>query len=419
MILGDSVRDKHILVGVSGGVAAYKVCEVVSTLAKAGAKVQVLLTNEAQRFVSPLTFAALSRHAVHTDQEFWSPHHPRPLHIDLGEWADIFLLAPLTAHSLAQLVHGLADNLLMNTVLASTCPLLLAPAMNTDMWQQETVQHNWQQAQALPRCHTVGPGQGRLACDRIGTGRMAEPPQIIAHLQSLLHTHGVSDLRDHTVLISGGGTREYLDPVRFIGNPSTGRMGVALALAAHHRGADVVFVHGPIEHMLLAEISGLERIRSILTSSATEMHEAMLNYFPDADWTIMSAAVADVKPTDYHPKKLPKAELPDAIDLSPVPDIVADLGQRKQPHQRLVGFAAQTGDIIRPAQRKLEKKQLDAIAANPIDQTNSGFGSDQNQGVFLDRDGRQRPIPSCTKLELAHRLLNFIKEMETTEEEQP
>ena len=413
MLLGDSIRGKHILIGVSGGVAAYKICEVVSTLAKAGADVQVILTNEAQRFISSLTFAALSRNPVHTDLDFWSAQHPRPLHIALGEWADVFLLAPLTAHSLAQLVHGLADNLLMNTVLASTCPLLLAPAMNTDMWQQETVQRNWQQAQSLTRCHTVGPSQGRLACDRVGTGRMAEPTQIIAHLQSLVQTHGVSDLSGHTLLISGGGTREYLDPVRFIGNPSTGKMGIALALAAHHRGAEVIFVHGPMDSTLLAELSGLERLRPIPISSAADMQAAMVQAFPTADWTLMVAAVADVKPTDYHPTKLPKASLPDALALSPVPDIVADLGQRKQGHQRLVGFAAQTGDIVTPARNKLKRKLLDAIAANPIDQTNSGFSSDQNQGIFLDCYGRQRPIPTCTKLELAHHLLNFVKEMDS------
>ena len=412
MFLGDSIRGKHILIGVSGGVAAYKVCEIVSSLAKAGANVRVILTNEAQRFVTPLTFAALSRHKTYTDEEFWSAQQPRPLHIDLGEWADIFLLAPLTAHTLAQLVHGMADNLSMNTVLASTCPLLLAPAMNTDMWFQETVQKNWQQAQSLSRCHTVGPDQGRLACDRVGAGRMAEPPQILAHLQSILQTGGIRDLTGHQVLISAGGTREYLDPVRFIGNPSTGKMGVALVLAAHHRGAEVVLVHGPITSATLADLSGLERFSKISVTTAAEMHEAMLQTFPDATWTIMTAAVADVKPEDYHPTKLPKADLPDAIALSPVPDIVADLGQRKQEHQRLIGFAAQTGDIVAPARRKLVHKKLDAIAANPIDQGNSGFGSDQNQGVFLDAQGRKTLIPTCSKLELAHHLLTFIKEID-------
>lgn len=409
MFLSDSIRGKHILVGVSGGVAAYKVCEVVSSLAKAGADVRVILTQDAQTFVAPLTFAALSRHPAYTDQEFWSAQNSRPLHIELGEWADLFVIAPLTAHTLGQVVHGLADNLLLNTVLASTCPLLLAPAMNTDMWQQETVQANWQQAQALQRCHTVGPGQGRLACDRVGAGRMAEPIQILAHIQSLLLSPNKQDLQDKQILISAGGTREYLDPVRFIGNPSTGKMGVALALAAHHRGGTVTLVHGPMESSVLASLTDLERLQIIPVSSAIEMHQAMLQAFEAAHWIIMAAAVADVKPKDYHATKLPKSSLPQSLPLSPVPDIVADLGQRRQPQQRLIGFAAQTGDIVPPALDKLKRKKLDAIAANPIDQTNSGFGSDKNQGIFLDAQGRQQPILSCSKLEWAHQLLDFIQ----------
>ncbi|NEQ96482.1 MAG: bifunctional phosphopantothenoylcysteine decarboxylase/phosphopantothenate--cysteine ligase CoaBC [Cyanothece sp. SIO2G6] len=400
---------RHIVVGVTGGIAAYKVCGVVSTLAKADALVRVILTDAAQQFVTPLTFAALSRHAAYTDAEFWSAQHPRPLHIELGEWADLFVVAPLTANTLAQLAHGLADNLLMNTVLASTCPLLLAPAMNTDMWQQPTVQHNWRDVQTWQRCHTVGPGQGRLACDRHGDGRLAEPSQIVAHIHSLLYTQGLCDLSGLRVLISAGGTREHLDPVRFIGNPSTGKMGIALALAAHHRGADVTLIHGPMEPMYLADLAGLTRITLFPVSTAAEMHQAMVNAFPGADWTVMAAAVADVKPQHYHATKLPKATLPQQLALAPVPDIIADLSTQKRSDQRLIGFAAQTGDIITPAKDKLQRKRLDAIAANPIDQPHSGFGSDHNQGVFLDWQGRQQTVPSCSKLELAHRLLDFVK----------
>jgi phosphopantothenoylcysteine decarboxylase/phosphopantothenate--cysteine ligase len=297
----------------------------------------------------------------------------------------------------------------MNTVLASTCPLLLAPAMNTDMWRQQTVQRNWQEAQELQRCHTVGPGVGRLACDRVGDGRLAEPSQIVAHIHSLLYTQGECDLTGVQVLISAGGTREPLDPVRFMGNPSTGKMGIALALAAHHRGAAVVLVHGPMDPLHLADLAGLTRLTVYPVTTAAQMHQAMINAFPRADWTVMAAAVADVKPQTYHPTKMPKSALPQQLALAPVPDIIADLGQRKRPDQRLVGFAAQTGDIVTPAQDKLQRKRLDAIAANPIDQPHSGFGSDQNQGIFLDWQGRQQSIPTCSKLELAHRLLDFVK----------
>lgn len=399
------VAEQRILIGIGGGIAAYKTCEVVSTLAKAGAQVRVILTEGAQQFVTPLTLATLSRHSAYTDATFWHPSHDRPLHIELGEWADVFLIAPLTANTLAKLAYGMADNLLTNTVLASACPVLLAPAMNTDMWLQQPVQRNWSLVQANPRCHTVGPGSGILACDRLGAGRMAEPSQIIAHVQSIVHTRGARDLMGQRLLISAGGTREYLDPVRFIGNPSTGKMGIALAQAAIHRGAQVTLVHAPMETDALA---ASESLRLVPIVSAQEMQAALVDYCDSADWIMMSAAVADVKPAEYHAEKLPKRSLPSSLELEPVPDILMDLGKRKQSGQRLIGFAAQTGDIITPALEKLQRKKLDAIAANPIDQPNSGFGSSQNQGVFIDHTGRQMPVSLGSKLQMAHHLIDFV-----------
>lgn len=396
---------RRVLVGIGGGIAAYKVCELISTLAKAGFEVRAILTESAQAFITPLTIATLCRHPAYTDRDFWQPTHPRPLHIELGEWADVLVIAPLTANTLAKLAYGLADNLLTNTVLASTCPVLLAPAMNTDMWEQQTVQRNWQQVQTDPRYHAAGPGSGILACDRVGAGRMAEPAQLLPHVLSLLHTGGQRDLADKQVLISAGGTREFLDPVRFIGNPSTGKMGVALAQAAGHRGATVTLVHTAIAG--LATVPG---VRSLPVMSADEMRAALLACFPQADWTIMAAAVADVKPASYHAEKLPKRLLPTELSLAAVPDIVAELAMLKQPHQRLIGFAAQSGEIVTPALEKLERKQLDAIVANPIDQPNSGFGSDSNQAIFLDRTGRKQAIEPCSKLQMAHYLLDFIQQ---------
>ncbi len=397
----------RVLVGVGGGIAAYKVCEVVSALAKDGVEVRTLLTDAAQEFVTALTFATLSRHPAYRDRDFWQPVHGRPLHIELGEWADVFLLAPLTANTLAKLAHGMADNLLTNTVLASTCPVLLAPAMNTDMWEQAAVQRNWQQLQTDPRYHTLAPGSGLLACDRVGAGRMAEPAEILPYVRSLLQTQGDRDLAGKPILISAGGTREFLDPVRFIGNPSTGKMGIALAQAALHRGAKVTLVHAPTAIEAVQTLSG---VRCIAVVTAADMRQAMLDHFSHADWTIMAAAVADVKPAHCSPEKLPKSELPASLPLAPVPDIVAELALLKQPHQRLVGFAAQTGDIVTPAKEKLVRKRLDAIAANPIDQPNSGFGSDTNQAVFLDRNGRQHHLDQrCSKLIMAHQLLDFIQ----------
>lgn len=393
---------RKVLVGVGGGIAAYKVCELVSTLFKAGAEVRVILTDSAQEFITPLTLATLARHPAYTDKDFWQPIYNRPLHIDLGEWAEILVIAPLTANTLAKLAHGMADNLLTNTVLASNCPILLAPAMNTEMWQQLSVQRNWQQLLTDKRYYGMQTGDGLLACDRVGAGRMAEPGEIFTNLRSLLYAKGQRDLLGKRVLISAGGTREYLDPVRFIGNPSTGKMGLALAQAALNRGAIVTLVHAPISGNIPLGVQAIEVV------SADEMRQAMLNNFADADITIMAAAVADVKPAIYSSVKLPKKSLPQSLPLEPVGDIVTELGRLKQPYQRLIGFAAQTGDIITPALQKLQTKNLDAIAANPIDLLNSGFGSDSNSAVFIDAN-RQLEISACSKLQLAHHLYDFIR----------
>lgn len=395
------VCGRRVLIGIGGGIAAYKVCEVVSTLFKAGAEVRVVLTNSAQEFITPLTLTTLSRHPAYTDDNFWQPIHQRPLHIHLGEWAEVFVIAPLTANTLAKLSHGMANNLLTNTVLASTCPVLLAPAMNTEMWQQLAVQRNWQQLLADSRYYGMNTNSGLLACDRVGAGRMAEPTEILAYIESLLHTKGKRDLVGKRVLISAGGTREYIDPVRFIGNPSTGKMGLALAQAALHRGATVTLVHGA------ASWDIPQGVQAIGVVSAAQMRSSMLEFFPSADLIVMSAAVTDVKPANYSAEKLPKHSLPTTLPLEFVPDIVAELARIKQPHQRLIGFAAQTGDIVTPALKKLQEKNLDAIAANPIDQPDSGFGSDNNTAIFLDKQGRQVEIKPCSKLQVAHYLFDF------------
>lgn len=396
---------KRILIGVSGGIAAYKVCTVVSALAKDGIEVKVILTDSAQEFVSPLTFATLSRNPAYVDRAFWDASNPRPLHIELGEWADLFVIAPLTANTLAKLSYGIADNLLTNTVLASVCPVLLAPAMNTDMWEQRSTQRNWTALLSDPRYHSADPGSGMLACDRVGTGRMAEPEELLTQIRSLLHTNGTRDLAGKHVLISAGGTREHFDPVRYIGNPSTGKMGIAIALAALHRGAQVTLVHAPIDAHLLAP---LRAVRLVPVTSSAEMQEAMKENFSIADYVVMSAAVGDVRSDLYSDSKLPKDQLPKSLTLVPISDIVAELATLKKPHQTLIGFAAQTGEYVTPAIDKLKRKNLDVIVANPVDQPNSGFGSDTNQAVIIDRSSRQLTIPPCSKLELAHQLFDFL-----------
>ncbi|NLQ06997.1 bifunctional phosphopantothenoylcysteine decarboxylase/phosphopantothenate--cysteine ligase CoaBC [Cylindrospermopsis raciborskii LB2897] len=393
---------KKVIVAVGGGIAAYKVCQLISTLFQSQVELRVILTNSAQKFITPLTVSTLSRHQAYTDDDFWQPVYSRPLHIELGEWADLMVIAPLTANTMAKLAYGIADNLLTNTVLASTCPILLAPAMNTDMWEQLTVQRNWQQILTNPWFYAMETAHGLLACDRTGAGRMAEPEEIEVWVKSLLHTKGKRDLRGKQVLISAGGTREYLDPVRFIGNPATGKMGLALAQAALHRGAEVTLVHCPSSWGVPLGVRGIPVI------SAEQMQEEMLKYFPSANIIIMSAAVADVKPRDYSVEKIPKSSLPESLPLAPVSDIIAHLGKIKQPHQLLIGFAAQSGDIVTPAQEKLQRKNLDVIVANPIDKSDSGFGSDNNQAVFLKTTGERLDISSCSKLQLAHYLFDFI-----------
>jgi phosphopantothenoylcysteine decarboxylase / phosphopantothenate---cysteine ligase len=394
---------KRILIGVTGGIAAYKVCEVVSSLAKTGAEVRVILTASAEAFISPLTFATLSRSPSYSDRTFWQPIHGRPLHIELAEWADILLIAPLSANTLAKLVWGMADNLLTNTVLASTCPILVAPAMNTTMWEQDTVQRNWQMLNQNSRYMAIAPTSGILACDAVGAGRMAEPEVILSCIESLLWTRGKRDLAGKNVLVSAGGTREFIDPVRFIGNPSTGKQGIAIAQAARDRGANVTLV----------TTAGGSSQDHIVVSSA-QIHAVMLKEFPRSDITIMASAVGDARPKNYSDRKIPKSELPLNLELELIPDILADLSKHQLPHQLLVGFAAQTGtesEVVAAALAKLKSKNLDAIAANIVESSPdalTGFGSDTNQATFLDRNHRAEKTPVCSKLELAHRLLDFL-----------
>jgi phosphopantothenoylcysteine decarboxylase/phosphopantothenate--cysteine ligase len=398
------LADQRILVGICGGIAAYKACQLISHLFQVGAEVRAVMTQAAEQFITPLTVTTLCRHPVALDEHFWQPTHTQPLHIQLGEWAGAIVIAPLSANTLAKLNYGLADNLLLNVVLASRCPILLAPAMNTDMWEQANVQRNWQELLQNPRFTPVMPGTGRLACDRIGPGRMAEPEQIYLQLLGLLHRG--RDWQGRCVLVSAGTTREYWDAARFLGNPATGRMGLALATAAQSRGARVTLIAGNVDAFLLNQLPPMQVIP---VTTAEEMQQATLAHFQSAEVTIMAAAVADLKPAQTNLGKLPKQDLPASLPLLPVPDILAQLGQIKQPHQKLIGFAAQTGDIVAPAQEKLQRKNLDAIVANPIDQVDSGFASDTNQAIFINQKGEQIPIPLNSKLQLAHHLLDLIK----------
>ncbi|TYQ30591.1 bifunctional phosphopantothenoylcysteine decarboxylase/phosphopantothenate--cysteine ligase CoaBC [Pseudanabaena sp. UWO310] len=398
----------HVLIGISGGIAAYKVCEVVSSLAKRGIEVRVILTRSAAEFVTPLTFATLSRQPAYTDADFWQPSHGRPLHIELAEWADVFLLAPVTANTLAKLAYGMADNLLTNTVLASNCPMLFAPAMNTTMWLQTSVQENWRKVLQDSRYTAIAPTDGILACDAVGTGRMAEPEVILEYIESFLLTGGKQDLKGKHILVNAGGTREFIDPVRFIGNPSTGKQGIAIAKAAIHRGAKVTLISTASSPLPMGELPPVVKV----VRTSAEMHRAMLEEFPHSDITIAAAAVGDVRSQITSDRKLPKSELPLNLQLEYIPDIVADLASRKRLDQILVGFAAQTGDeeeVVAAAKEKLARKGLDAIAANAVNSLQTGFGTDTNQATFIHKNGHRQSTPICSKLELAHRLFDFLQ----------
>ena len=400
-----AVKNKNILVSVGGGIAAYKVCIVISQLFQRGANVKVILTNSAQQFITPLTVSTLSRHRAYTDEDFWQSSHSKPLHINLGEWADLLVIAPLTANTLGKLVYGLADNLLTNTVLASNCPILVAPAMNTQMWLQDSVQENYQKLARQKRYHLLHTNSGLLACDQIGQGRMAEAEEILLAIESMIYSQGKRDLVNKSILISAGSTREYLDVVRFIGNPATGKMGLALAIASYHRGANVTLVAGNIAPELQQWLPPLQII-SVVTSA--EMEQALVSHFPEADYLLMSAAVADVKPNKYVATKLSKKSLPHSLELAMVNDIVAQLGKIKQPAQKIIGFAAQTEDIVTPALDKLKRKNLDAIVANPIDKQNAGFGTDTNEAVFINSSGQKISIASTSKFIMAHQILDQL-----------
>jgi phosphopantothenoylcysteine decarboxylase/phosphopantothenate--cysteine ligase len=362
-----------------------------------------VLTEGAEAFVTPLTFATLARYPAYTDRDFWLHTSARPLHIELAEWAEGIVIAPLTANTLAKLAHGLADNLLSNCVLASSCPVLLAPAMNTQMWLASAVQRNWDWVHQDPRFHSIPPTAGRLACDTVGPGRLVEPESLEEALLSMLWTKGVRDWQGKQVLISAGGTREAIDAVRFIGNPASGRMGIALASAAAYRGAQVVLVHGPLGEL---PMPSHPHLHSLEVMTAAQMHTCLVDHFSAADLLVMAAAVGDVRPLHPVAGKIPKAKIPLALPLEIIPDILQDLSDRKRPRQRIIGFAAQTGDPVPLALRKLHAKQLDAIVANPIDQPDSGFGSPWNQAVWLERGGQQQLLQKSSKTILAHRILD-------------
>ncbi|MDQ0285789.1 phosphopantothenoylcysteine decarboxylase/phosphopantothenate--cysteine ligase [Desulfofundulus luciae] len=395
------LEGKSVILGVTGGIAAYKAAELASALVKAGALVDVVMTQAAQEFVRPLTFAALTGRPVHTAL-FGPPAGGAIPHIELATRADLVVIAPATANILAKLAHGLADDLLSSLVLAATCPVLLCPAMNASMYAHPAVQANLKRLVGMGY-HVLEPEVGRLACGVEGRGRMPAPEVILGHIKGLFSLP--DDLGGLKVLVTAGGTREPLDPVRYISNRSSGKMGYALAAAAIQRGAVVTLVSAPTS---LDPPAGVELVS---VETARQMYEAVMERFSTQDVVIKAAAVADYRPKIVAGQKIKKTGETLILELEINPDILYELGQRKEPHQTLVGFAAETEDLEANALQKLRKKNLDLLVANDVTQPGAGFGTDTNIVKLFYRDGRVQSLPVMDKKTLAHRILDAVVEL--------
>ncbi|MDR3564858.1 MAG: bifunctional phosphopantothenoylcysteine decarboxylase/phosphopantothenate--cysteine ligase CoaBC [Negativicutes bacterium] len=388
---------KNIVLGVTGGIAAYKAVEVVSRLKRAGAAVHVIMTRAATHFVTPLTFREMSGNPVIV--EMWDePKQWNVEHIALATLADLFLIAPATANIIGKIAGGIADDALSTTVMATKAPVVLAPAMNSNMYLNPVVQQNIAKLAGLGY-HIIPPAEGMLACGIEGPGRLPEPSAIVDIVSALLAV--ALDMTGRKILVTAGGTREPLDPVRFLGNRSSGKMGYALARAAAARGAQVVLVSGPTG---LPQPAGVS-LRKVET--AAEMRQAVLAEFGDCDIVIKAAAVADYRPMEICEHKIKKQNETLTLVLERTPDILAELGRLKS-RQLLVGFAAETRELLAAAKEKLTRKNLDLIVANDVTQPGAGFNADTNIVKLLYRDGRVEELPQMTKEVLAGIILDKI-----------
>ena len=391
------LKDKHIVLGISGGIAAFKTVELLRRLSDGEAQVAVVMTRNAQRFITPLTFQALTPYGVYAD--LFDSYSPRAMnHIELAGWADLIILAPATANLIAKAAHGLADDLLSTFLLACPAPKLFCPAMNVRMYENPVVQSNLKMLKKFGH-RVLEPSSGPLACGQTGPGRLPDPEVI---LEEVLNLFSPQDLKGEEVLITAGCTWEAIDPVRFIANPSTGKMGFSLARVARRRGAEVTLITGPT---YLETVPGVSTIR---VTSALEMEKEVMKAFPTASIVIKAAAVSDYRPQEVTPHKIKKkGQTSLHLTLIQNPDILKRLGQKKK-NQFLVGFAAETEDLINNALQKLKEKNLDLIVANPIGKPDAGFGYDTNQVLFLFPDGKTKFLPLMPKDEVASLIFDNI-----------
>ncbi len=389
--------NKNILLGITGGIAAYKMVEVASTLTKMGNNVRVIMTKNATKFISPMTFAAITGNKVDTD--FFDANNNDAInHISLAEDADLILVAPVTANSIARIAHGMADDLLTGIILATKADILLSPAMNVNMYKNDIVQENIKYLMEKG-FKIIEPDSGYLACGTHGEGRLPAPEVLVEYV-----IKGLKDkkLKNRNVLITAGPTREPLDPVRFLSNYSSGKMGYALAKSAWYQGANVTIISGPVH------LTPPPEVKLIEVETAVEMNKEVSKHIDDFDIIFMVAAVADYRPKQINKEKIKKDEHGELVlDLSKNPDILNNIGKNKKNNQLFIGFAAESQNLVTNAREKLFRKKLDMIVANDISKSGLGFGSDKNE-VYLITEDKKRKLPVMKKTELAEEIIDEI-----------
>lgn len=393
------LKGKRIILGITGGIAAYKIAFLIRLLKKQGAEVKCVLTPASSDFISPLTVSTLSENPSY--QQFWNKENGEwTNHVSLGLWADLMVIAPLTANSLAKIAHGYCDNLLLATYLSAKCPVIVAPAMDLDMYAHETTKKNLDLIQGHG-VEVIPAEKGFLASGLEGEGRMAEPETIFNHI--LNHFEIGNQLQGKKIIITAGPTYESIDPVRFIGNHSSGKMGFQIAENCLKRGAEVVLVSGPTQQKLTHE-----KLTLINVTSADEMLISVQNHFNSCDGGIFAAAVSDYKPAEVADKKIKKSEETLTLTLKKNPDILYWAGSQKTKNQWLVGFALETNDALKNAEKKLKKKNLDAIVVNTLEDKGAGFGHDTNKITILDLNNNSTKFELTSKKEAANNILDFI-----------
>jgi len=406
-----SINNKKIIVGLTGGIAAYKTPYLIRLLTRAGAEVRTIMTSAATKFITPLTIETVSQNLVAC--EMFPERYVATHHIDLAEWADLFVIAPATANCIGKIASGICDDLLTTVICAAQAPVMIAPAMNSQMYLNPITQNNIEYLKSLDFIF-VGPGKGELACETSGIGRMLEPDEIFSEIENFFRKKKVEKsertskanllLKNKKVVVTAGPCREAIDPVRYISNRSSGKMGYALAEAAYEAGADVTLISGPVNLEIESDVN------LVKVESTAQMYKAVKKYFKTAHYLIMAAAPADFKAKKAAPLKIKKTLLNRTLELSPTIDILSSLSKVKKTNQRVIGFALETDNAVRNARTKLKAKNLDMIVLNSMEET-TPFDSDSNRVIIINKKGQQKALPRMSKKELARELIERISKV--------